>query len=165
VEGTLNFSESYLGKLRAKVGSGRILVPGARVVVKRDDDCVLMQHRSDFNVWGIPGGNAEEGEDLQQIAIRETMEETGIRIWNLRPFGFGSDPEFETVTFPNGDICQFFVMMFYTTSYEGEPVVADEESKAVSWINLSALPVMLPNMRRSIEAFQQFERTGLFQMI
>lgn len=142
-----------------------ILVPGARVVVKRGDGSILMQHRSDFDVWGIPGGNAEEGEDLQSIAIRETMEETGLRIWNLKPFGFGSDAKFETVTFPNGDVCQFFVMMFYTTDYEGDPVVADDESKAIDWIHPDALPAMLPNMRRSIEAFQRFEATGAFQMI
>jgi ADP-ribose pyrophosphatase YjhB (NUDIX family) len=141
------------------------LVPGARVVVKRGDGCVLMQHRSDFDVWGIPGGNAEEGEDLQSIAIRETMEETGLQIWNLKPFGFGSDPKFETVTFPNGDVCQFFAMMFYTTDYDGDPVVADDESKAVDWIDTDALPAMLPNMRRSIEAFKRFEATGAFQMI
>lgn len=161
----MGFSESYLGKLRAKVGPSIILVPGARVIVKRNDGCILMQHRSDFDVWGLPGGNAEEGEDLESIAIRETMEETGIRIWNLQPFGFGSNPEFETITFPNGDICQFFVMMFYTTHYAGVPSAADDESKAVDWVNTDSLPVMLPNMRRSVEAFWQFEKTGIFQMI
>jgi ADP-ribose pyrophosphatase YjhB (NUDIX family) len=161
----LSFSDSYLGKLRQKIGSGIILVPGARVIVKREDGWLLMQHRTDFDVWGIPGGNAEDGEDLQSVAIRETLEETGIRIWNLVPFGFGSNPEFETITFPNGDICQFFAMMFYTTHYDGTPMVADDESKAVDWINPDALPPMLPNMRRSVEAFQRFEETSIFQMI
>jgi ADP-ribose pyrophosphatase YjhB (NUDIX family) len=103
---TLTFSESYLGKLRAKVGSGTILVPGARVIVKRDDGHVLIKHRSDFDIWGLPGGNAEQGEDLQSIAVTETLEETGVRIWKLLPFGFGSDPAFETVIFPNGDVVQ-----------------------------------------------------------
>jgi hypothetical protein len=69
------------------------------------------------------------------------------------------------VTFPNGDVCQFFAMMFYTTDYDGDPVVADDESKAVDWIDTDALPAMLPNMRRSIEAFKRFEATGAFQMI
>lgn len=69
------------------------------------------------------------------------------------------------MTFPNGDICQFFVMMFYTTDYEGVPVVADDESKAIAWVDPSNLPMMLPIMRRSIEAFQRFEATGTFQMI
>ena len=124
-----------------------------------------MQHRSDFDVWGLPGGNAEEGEDLETIAIRETMEETGIRIWNLQPFGFGGSPEFETVTFPNGDICQFFVMMFWTSNFEGIPVVADDQSKAVEWIDPDALPPMLANMRRSVEAFRRFQQTAMFQMI
>lgn len=161
----MSFAESYLGKLRARIGSALVLVPGVRVVVRRKDGCVLMQHRSDFDRWGIPGGNAEEGEDLMSVAVRETMEETGLRIWNLRPFGFASNPEFETITFPNGDVCQFFAMMFYTEDFDGVATVTDGESKAVDWFPLDALPDTLPSMRRSLDAFQAFERTGTFQMI
>ena len=161
----MSFADSYLGKLRAIVGQRQLLVPGARVVVKRHDNRVLMQHRSDFDVWGLPGGNAELYEDLQTVAVRETLEETGLQIWNLRPFGFGCDPEFETITFPNGDVCQFFAMMFDTESFDGEARATDEESRALAWIPLNDLPTVLPNMRRSLEAFQRFEQTGDFQMI
>jgi 8-oxo-dGTP diphosphatase len=46
---------------------------------------VLMQYklRGPFiNVWNLPGGKLEEGEEPKQGAIREVREETGLDIWN-----------------------------------------------------------------------------------
>jgi len=160
-----NFTASYLGKLRAKVGNRLLLVPGARVVILDASARVLLQLRSDFGLWGLPGGNAEEGDDLQMTVRREAIEELGLEINSLKPFGFASDPKFETVRFPNGDVCQFFVMMFYTEDFMGQPTIGDDESLAVSWFHPTRLPQMLPNMRRSIEAFLEFQKTGQFQMI
>lgn len=161
----MSFADSHLGKLRSLVGSRCLLVPGARVVIVREDGAILLQHRSDFAVWGLPGGNAEEGEDLAEVAVRETYEETGLRIRNPTPFGFGSNPAYETVRFPNGDICQFFVMMFYATDYDGDIKADVTETLALQWFRPDDLPPMLANMRRSIEAYSAFEKTRSFQMI
>ena len=161
----MTFANSYLGKLRSLVGNRCLLVPGARVIIANEDGSILLQHRSDFSVWGLPGGNAEEGEDLTEVAIRETFEETGLRIKNPTPFGFGSNPQFETVRFPNGHVCQFFVMMFYATDYDGHIVADGSETLDLQWFRTNELPAMLANMRRSVEAYTAFSRTGAFQMI
>nr|CAD6596141.1 NUDIX domain-containing protein [Rhizobium sp. TCK] len=161
----MNFADSYVGRLRALVGRHRLLVPGARVLIEREDGFILMQHRTDFNIWGLPGGNAEVGEGLHDCAIRETFEETGVTVRNLRPFGFSCDPEFETITFPNGDESQFFVLMFCSREYDGDAHVNDSESHSVAWRSPDDLPDMLPNMRRSVHAFLDFKRSGEFQMI
>lgn len=161
----MTFADSYVGKLRSLVGSRCLLVPGARVFIAREDGAILLQHRSDFSVWGLPGGNAEEGEDLTQVAIRETFEETGLRIRNPKPFGFGSNPESETIRFPNGDVCQFFVMMFYVTDYDGHLAIDGSETLDLHWFRADELPKMLDNMRKSVEAYAAFTRTGAFQMI
>jgi ADP-ribose pyrophosphatase YjhB (NUDIX family) len=161
----MSFADSYLGRLRELIGDRLVLMPGARIVIERADGRILLQKRRDFGLWGLPGGNAEEGEGLEAVVIREVAEETGLIVRNVEPFGFGCDPQYETFLFPNGDRAQFFALIFYTRSFEGEAAVADDESSAVGWFAVDGLPEMLPNMVRSIEAYLRFKTTGKFQMI
>jgi len=134
--------------------------------VEDADGRILLQERSDFGLWGLPGGNAEEGESLSSIIVREVEEEMGLKVRDPQPFGFASDPAHETITYPNGHRCQFFVMLFFARSFEGEARVADDESRAFGWFAPDALPAStMPNMRRTVEAYAVFRRTGAFQMI
>ena len=158
------FADSYLGQLRKLVGTRLLLVPGARAIIEDKDGRILLQHRSDFRTWGLPGGCAEPGEDLTAIVVREVLEETGLKITNVKPFGFSSEPGLETFQFPNGDKCQFFVMNYVTRTYTGSLQMLDGESLALDWFSPDDLPDMLPNMRASVAAYQEFCRTGDFQM-
>lgn len=56
------------------------LVPAASVVVVDADGRVLLQRRTDNGMWALPGGTMELGESIGDCGIRETYEETGIRI-------------------------------------------------------------------------------------
>ena len=159
------FKDSHLGKLRAIVGSQLLLVPGARIIIEDAAGKILLQKRSDFGIWGLPGGNAEPNEDMSESIIREVFEETGLTIENATPFGFGSNPDIETVQFPNGDRCQFFTLNFYTKTYAGNLAMLDGESLALEWFAINALPELMPNMKASIEAYEKFCATGVFQMI
>ncbi|CAM5650754.1 NADH pyrophosphatase [Mycolicibacterium aubagnense] len=161
----MSFADSYLGRLRQLVGNRLVLVPGARIIIEREDACILLHKRTDFNLWGLPGGSAEEGENIETLIVREVAEETGLMVRDVKPFAFGSDPRYETFEFPNGDQTQFFALIFYTRSFSGEAAVMDDESSAVGWFAPDALPDLLPNMARSIEAYVRFKNTGAFQMI
>ena len=51
-----DFGNSYVGQLRKLVGSRLLLVPGARIVIENSSREILLQKRSDFGLWGLPGG-------------------------------------------------------------------------------------------------------------
>ena len=160
-----DFANSYLGRLRAVVGDRLLLVPGMRVVVEREDGAILLQLRSDYHVWGLPGGVPDEGEGADAAAVRETLEETGIQIGDPRPFGFASDPDHEVWTYPNGDRCHYFTMLFYARAFTGELLGSNDESLEVGWFAPEVFPPLLPVMRRTLDAYARFCATSEFQMI
>lgn len=57
-------------------------VGGVRVVILDNENRVLMvcQHHEDRDIWMVPGGGIEDGEDTLHAGIRELLEETGLEI-------------------------------------------------------------------------------------
>ena len=55
---------------------------GAAIIIRNENGQILLQERTDRNMWGLPGGCQDLGEDLRVTATREAYEETGI---NLNP--------------------------------------------------------------------------------
>jgi len=48
------------------------------LIYNKENNQVLMVHNKDTNSWSLPGGCVEENETLEQAAIREAKEETGL---------------------------------------------------------------------------------------
>lgn len=57
-------------------------VGGVRVVLQNEDGKILMvrQHHENRDIWMVPGGGIEEGENSIEAAVREVKEETGMEI-------------------------------------------------------------------------------------
>lgn len=53
---------------------------GAAIIIRNENEQILLQERTDRNMWGLPGGCQDLGEDLRVTAIREAFEETGIKL-------------------------------------------------------------------------------------
>jgi len=53
---------------------------GAYAVIFDKKDRVLLSHRRDLDIWNLPGGHVEDGELPTEAVIRETKEETGLKI-------------------------------------------------------------------------------------
>ncbi len=53
---------------------------GVRVLVVRDEEILLVRHRSGSEPWSIPGGGVKAGESLEAAAHREVLEEAGCPI-------------------------------------------------------------------------------------
>jgi len=57
-------------------------VGGVRVILANEKNEILMvrQHHEDKNIWMVPGGAIEDGENSVEAAVREAKEETGLDI-------------------------------------------------------------------------------------
>lgn len=58
------------------------IVSAATIVLNDDKEILLI--KGPKRGWEMPGGQVEEGESLREAAIRETKEESGIDIADLR---------------------------------------------------------------------------------
>jgi len=54
------------------------------VIINKDGEVCLVSRKDDHSDFGLIGGKVDAGETPEQGAIRECMEETGIKITNLR---------------------------------------------------------------------------------
>ena len=94
-------------------------------VVMREDEILLVRRgRHPFKgKLALPGGFIEEGESAEQAAMRELLEETGIRAERLRQFGFASQP--------NRDPRDWNISLVFTAySAQGIPRGGDDAADA-----------------------------------
>lgn len=88
----------------------RILVTGG-AIIEDQYGRILMQRRSDYGDWGLPGGAMEAGESIEETMIREVKEETGldVRRYHLDSVYTGERMEY---TYPDGNEVVFVMFLF-----------------------------------------------------
>lgn len=160
----MKFSETYIGRLRRKIGKDLLQVPGGRIVLENQNGQVLLQKRSDFGIWGLPAGSAEVGESGSDSIRRETFEETGLALVHLDVFGYSSNPAYEIVTYPNGDQIHAFSLLFWSNHWTGEMIESNGETLELAFFDLINLPEVIPNHVNTLEKFATFKQTGVFQL-
>ncbi|GAX47485.1 NUDIX hydrolase [Pseudolactococcus reticulitermitis] len=72
----------YVAEIRRKIGHDLLVLVGANVIIYNDKHEYLLQQRANGN-WGLMGGLMEVGESLEETAIREVYEESGLVIKSL----------------------------------------------------------------------------------
>jgi 8-oxo-dGTP pyrophosphatase MutT (NUDIX family) len=159
----MTLADSYIMRLRKKVGSQLLLNPGGRAIVQNNAQKILLHKRSDFGFWDLPGGGAEEGESAEQCVIREVYEETGLVVESFETIGFASNPELERVIYPNGDIIQGFALILHITQWSGS-LRTSTESTSLEFFEINNLPEMQQNIRITIDKFLEYQRSGKFQL-
>jgi 8-oxo-dGTP pyrophosphatase MutT (NUDIX family) len=163
----MSFAESYLGRLRARVGSGLLLMPGAMVVLERPDGHVLVTQRSDNGHWCLPAGAAEAGGSFAETAVVEAREEVGVEIARdeLRAFGTLSSADKHTIEYPNGDLTHCFAVLFLVQRWSGTPRADGKEVEEIRFVDPTAFPApMMTPAAAALKLFLQYRSDGRFQL-
>jgi NAD+ diphosphatase len=120
------------GKRCAKCGYEHFphIHPCTIVLVRRGDEMLLIRKAEwPKGYYSLPSGFCDFGESLEECARREVMEETGIRIKNIRYVGSQNWP------FPSQ------LMSGFIAEYAaGEIVVDKAEVEDAAWYRRDALP-------------------------
>jgi ADP-ribose pyrophosphatase YjhB (NUDIX family) len=115
------------------------------VVVRRGAEFLLVHERGHGQTWYLPGGRVEPGERIVDAAVRETLEEAGVRVTIEGVLRVEHSPH------PSGTArCR----VFFLAKPEGESTPKsepDEHSLEARWLEIEALRA-LP--LRGEEAFE-----------
>ena len=79
---------------------------------------VLILRKNEPKAWALPGGFVDYGETLEQAAIREAREETGLEVKSLKQFHAYSDPR--------RDPRQHNISTVFTARARGVPRAGDD---------------------------------------
>ncbi len=154
----LSLNEEQLLELSARYGGYPVLfrmalddrishIPfiqtGAAIIIRNENGQILLQERTDRNKWGLPGGCQDLGEDLRVTAVREALEETGIKL----------DPnEIELIdtlsgesrknSYPNGDIVYNNTSLYLAdvSISDKSTLKGDSETKRLRFFNPDEVP-------------------------
>ena len=138
---------NYIADMRKLIGHKTLFTVGCGVIIEKDG-CILLQHRTDADNWCIPGGVMELGETFEEAAKRETLEETNLSVGQLELFGLYSG-ESCFAEYPNKDRVYSVQIIFKATSFTGELVQANSESKEHRFFNKEELPANLNSRQQS----------------
>lgn len=122
------------------------IVQAAGGIVLNEQDEILFMFRR--GKWDLPKGKLDPGESLEECAVREVQEETGLREVFLRNFFL--------TTFHTYEENQTHILKesyWYTMQAAGKQELIpqlEEDIHEVKWVKKEHLPVVLGNTYRSI---------------
>ena len=143
---------NYIKYIRDRVGHDVINLTGVNILIINEKNEILLQRRGTFPYkWGLVGGITELGESLEETAIREAKEETGLDIKELCLLGTTSGEECY-IDFPNGDKAYFITVGYFTRNFSGLLTIDNFETKELKFFSYEELPEDIPISHRTMIA-------------
>jgi 8-oxo-dGTP diphosphatase len=133
---------------------------GLAVIVERGGQVLLLKRKGSHGegTWAPPGGHVEFGESLEECAVRETLEETGVVIGEVEFIAITND------LFPS-ERKHYLTVWVEATYLSGQAAVAYPDKVAqVSWVSWDSLPEQLFIPFDNLLSGRSYPRTTRFAM-
>ncbi len=125
--------------LRKIVGHLTLIQVAASVIIENDKGQILLGKRTDNHKWGYAGGSIEIDEKVEDCALRELYEETGLVGEELEFFMISSGKEVHYI-YPNGDEVSNVEIIYTCNKYHGELKPQLEEISELRFFDIDKLP-------------------------
>ena len=103
----------------------------ANVIIVRDGKTLLLMRAVGWKTghWGPPGGHIDQGETPEQAAVRETFEESGLRIKasDLKFLMKKTKKDFRDIYF------------YITDKFSGKAIRLSNEHKGFTWVDMKRI--------------------------
>jgi ADP-ribose pyrophosphatase YjhB (NUDIX family) len=135
------------------------VVPSTTSVVLDDRGRIALVHRKDNGLWALPGGGMEPGESIEDCAVREVEEETGLHVEITGLVGVYTNPR-HVMKYDDGEVRQQFSLC-YTTRLLGGELAFDSESTDIAWVEPDSIArlAMHPSMKLRIDHYLEHRDT------
>ena len=129
--------KDYIKNLRQRVGHEPLILNFAGGILVNEKNEILLQKRSDFNSWGLPGGAIEFGESAEEACARKFLEETGLKVKVKSLLGVSTN---FIQHYPNGDVAQAVVIEFIVELVEKTDEQGSSETLDLGYFSIDKLP-------------------------
>ena len=97
-------------------------LPTVDIIIENKAGIVLVERKNEPLGWALPGGFVDYGESLEQAAVREALEETGLSVTLSRQFHTYSDP--------GRDQRHHTISTVFLATAQGSPKAGDDAGQA-----------------------------------
>ena len=118
---------SKLYPKRPVVGVGAIILDGDKILLEK------RKNSPGKGKWSVPGGLVELGERIEQAAIREVKEETGLVVYEPRLVGIVDHISLDE----SGKVKYHFVIVDYLVTVKGGKPKAASDADALKWVSFN----------------------------
>jgi ADP-ribose pyrophosphatase YjhB (NUDIX family) len=135
----------YCGR---ELESYRNPVPTVDVIIETEGGIILIKRRNPPPGWALPGGFVEYGESMESAALRESYEETGLRVTLLG--------QFHTYSNPNRDPRLHTISTVFLATAHGTPRGGDDAIEAAVFPREN-LPSLVFDHQEIIDDYRRFK--------
>ncbi|RDY27273.1 NUDIX domain-containing protein [Romboutsia weinsteinii] len=151
----------YIKWIRSKVGHEIIILNFAGMCITNENGDILLQKRNRYDeIWGLPGGAIEIGESIEEAAIREVKEETGIDVRVEHLIGVYSKYFAE---YENGDKAQTICYLFKGNIVGGDLEVDESETFELKFFAKDNIPKLFVQQHEDMINDFLEKRKGIYR--